>query len=590
MGRRPGAWLLALSLTACGGATELTAVPQCAGAVPLTAADVRTVIAQAAARALADGQAFLITVVNREGIVVGSLRMAGAPLTEPDAKAGAVDPALAMRDLEFFCRAKARTAAFLSSNQHAFNTRTARFIIQNNFPPDVPNAPGGPLYGVQFSSLACSDTVGEALAGAAKLFTQEGNSLSDDTGSMPLFKGGCLVGGVAVDGGAEPDDVFEERAAWTAAAGFRPAASILGSLIHIDGIRVEFMEETPPDDVAVPAYADLLAGGATELTTPVDAPASQAFPMADFGGVPCEIRYPVIGSARPVPATERLSAADVDAMLDAAAARSQRVRAGIRRPLGTAMQCFVSIVDRDGTILGSIRTPDATLFSFDVSIQKARTSAFFSTDTFGMTCRAMGFVAQGFFPPGIDFAPRGPFANDFHFAIDQRFPFADALPGPADVLALQDAYSLTLFVPLGPGGTCRAPIVPELPNGFTIFPGGVPLYKNGVLVGAAGVSGDGVDQDDFIASAAGDLFPPPPGVRCDEVSESAAVAALRARLGAIRAAAAPFADAASADPFERFAQKIVDAADDADARFAAIGLQDIRLPYVKFPRQPFIDN
>jgi uncharacterized protein GlcG (DUF336 family) len=32
-----------------------------------------------------------------------------------------------------------------------------------------------------------------------------------------------------------------------------------------------------------------------------------------------------------------------------------------------------------------------------------------------------------------------------------------------------------------------------------IFPGSVPLYKNGVLVGGIGVSGDGVDQDDLVS-------------------------------------------------------------------------------------------
>jgi uncharacterized protein GlcG (DUF336 family) len=40
-----------------------------------------------------------------------------------------------------------------------------------------------------------------------------------------------------------------------------------------------------------------------------------------------------------------------------------------------------------------------------------------------------------------------------------------------------------------------------LANGLQIFPGGVPLYKNGVLVGGIGISGDGIEQDDTIAFA-----------------------------------------------------------------------------------------
>ena len=37
-------------------------------------------------------------------------------------------------------------------------------------------------------------------------------------------------------------------------------------------------------------------------------------------------------------------------------------------------------------------------------------------------------------------------------------------------------------------------------NGAQIFPGSVPIYRGTHLVGAVGVSGDGVDQDDMIAS------------------------------------------------------------------------------------------
>jgi hypothetical protein len=38
-----------------------------------------------------------------------------------------------------------------------------------------------------------------------------------------------------------------------------------------------------------------------------------------------------------------------------------------------------------------------------------------------------------------------------------------------------------------------------LANGLQIFPGSVPIYRGGMLVGAIGVSGDGVDQDDMVA-------------------------------------------------------------------------------------------
>jgi len=478
--------------------------------VPLTEAEIETIIAQAVARADADGNAYVVTVINRDGVVVGSLAMPGA---DP----GSIDS----------CRRKARTAAFLSSNQHAFSTRTARFIIQDNFPPGLDNTPGGPLYGVGFSSLACSDVVGEDDG----TINNNGNGLSGDPGSMPLYKDGCLVGAVAADGPTvEPG---EERAAWAGSAGFRPDPSIFGDRIFLDGISLEFIDEMPADPAVVPPFAGLPG---VVLVAPFDAPPDDTYPMGIFGGLDCEIRYPVIDSPSATPV--KLLAADVDAMLNAAAARSDRVRAAIRRPLGSAMRCFVAVVDTDGVVLGCIRTPDATLFSFDVAIQKARTAAYFSSDTVAFTTRGLGFIAQGFFPPGLAGAPVGP------------------------LLGLQDA--------LNP--TCGPAALP-LQNGITIFPGGVPLYKDGVLVGAIGVSGDGVDQDDFTASAGADLFPPTPGTKADELREAANIANLESKLDAI--------DAASADP-------AIDAAVALSKdRLAATGLQGIRMPYVKFPRQPF---
>ena len=44
-----------------------------------------------------------------------------------------------------------------------------------------------------------------------------------------------------------------------------------------------------------------------------------------------------------------------------------------------------------------------------------------------------------------------------------------------------------------------APGQNRLQNGLQIFPGGAPIYRNGRLVGAIGVSGDGIDQDDMIS-------------------------------------------------------------------------------------------
>jgi hypothetical protein len=49
------------------------------------------------------------------------------------------------------------------------------------------------------------------------------------------------------------------------------------------------------------------------------------------------------------------------------------------------------------------------------------------------------------------------------------------------------------------GGFSTSNAIPGLANGFQIFPGSAPVYRGNQLVGAVGVSGDGVDQDDMVA-------------------------------------------------------------------------------------------
>ena len=58
----------------------------------------------------------------------------------------------------------------------------------------------------------------------------------------------------------------------------------------------------------------------------------------------------------------------------------------------------------------------------------------------------------------------------------------------------------------------------NLPNGMTIFPGGFPLYRDGILIGAIGISGDGVDQDDLIGASGCADFLAPKLIRADTYS------------------------------------------------------------------------
>src|SRR6266536_5203055 len=90
----------------------------------LTASDVQTIINHAVTRAVGISPNSVIAVTDREGDVLGVWVMRGGSAADPEV-ATAVS--------------KAGTAAYLSSNQNAFTSRTAGFIIQQHFPPGVIN-------------------------------------------------------------------------------------------------------------------------------------------------------------------------------------------------------------------------------------------------------------------------------------------------------------------------------------------------------------------------------------------------------------------------------------------------------------------
>src|SRR5204863_1084836 len=96
-----------------------------------------------------------------------------------------------------------------------------------------------------------------------------------------------------------------------------------------------------------------------------------------------------------------------------AAQRAAITRAGIRLPAGQPAQVFISVVNNPDNstipiVLGTFRTRDATVFSWDVSVQKARTALFFSDPlTAGalppeltgkaLSTRTVGFLAQSLY-------------------------------------------------------------------------------------------------------------------------------------------------------------------------------------------------
>lgn len=508
-------------------AAILLAVSHGFAAERLSQSDVEQVLAQGVHYAKRHSPHSVIAVVDREGFTLGVWDVDGGTTPAPGVVAGAI--------------ARAGAAAFLSSNQNAFSTRTAGWIIQQHFPPGVKNTPPGPLVGVGFSNLFYSDVnrikkIPAGFDGSASVPPDQSpgarapgvlfTSLQDSPGGLPLYKDGELVGGVGVTGDGSPTDLAaaaaiiqkktqkdatpgfkfgrdtDEEVALAAQTHFRPHNDILASRVFVAGVRLAYVTPTPDNFPEVDNFEDLGdVGNAVTGYEPKPSPLPYPYEQAVFGGVEGEIRFPLRADPTPglVGKQKRLTQGEVRAVIAAAAARAAKTRAGIRLPLGTSAKVFITVVGNPykagepPPILGIFRTGEATMFSWDVSAQKARTAVFFSNSQLAQSSRTVGFLAQRFFPPGLDGRPFGPY------------------------FGFQESVSLGVN-PLTGG----FPGNPNLPNGATIFPGGFPLYRNGALVGAIGISGDGVDQDDIIGISGAALFPPKKHIRADQYTYKAA--------------------------------------------------------------------
>ena len=174
-----------------GGTTTVYAVP---APESLGTNDVGAVVAHAAAQAKSQGTPATIAVVDRVGNVLALFRMTGAPATAhvTDAPNGDnID--VQGRDVpaEAAAVAKAVTGAYLSSGGNAFSSRTASMIVQQHFPPATSTAglESGPLFGVQFSQLPCSDlNTRPGMAGVSTLVGPKRSplGLAADPGGFPL--------------------------------------------------------------------------------------------------------------------------------------------------------------------------------------------------------------------------------------------------------------------------------------------------------------------------------------------------------------------------------------------------------------------
>ncbi len=546
----------------------------------LTQADVARVLGHAISEANARGTPATIAVVDRPGNVLAVYQMPGTAVNVTVSSQRGIPAGNGLEGVvvpaSFAAIAKAITGSYLSSGGNSFSTRVASQIVQEHFNPGEFNQPAGPLFGVQFSQLQCSDvTLGSGTTQGPKASPL---GLSADPGGFPLYKGREVVGGVGVisdglysldnsisDLDKEPDEIIA-----LAATRNYPAPAALRQ-ITVDGKLVRYSDANMGDlrtSNAAPVnrsrlipVAGFYEGGRMKSGTPFGSRASGFVETAKFG-VPAFVlgdRF----APRAGTDVNGLSQNEVRVLISNALRLAARSRAQIRNPPASAARVSISIVDSNGVVLGIARSLDAPIFGTDVSLQKARTAAFFSRpdagqilinaghahfvnavrsfglptalgDGIAFSDRAGGNLSRPFYPDGINGNPNGPFS----------FPESVWSPFNVGLQLNLVANRLTL-----PGVGCTG--IPNLKNGIQIFPGSVPIYRGGKLIGGIGVSGDGIDQDDMISflglhnaglELGGAINNADPSIRADTLAPQGV------RLRYVNCPQAPFLDSTVANP------------------------------------------
>ncbi|MBI5757013.1 MAG: heme-binding protein, partial [Planctomycetales bacterium] len=229
------------------------------------------------------------------------------------------------------------------------------------------------------------------------------------------------------------------------------------------------------------------------------------------------------------------TAAEVTQIITQGIVEADLVRAAIRLPFSTRTKMVFSVTDTGGNVLGLYRMSDATVFSIDVAVSKARNVAYYADasalvaadridvdhdGTFdaplgtAFSNRTFRFLAEPRYPSGVDGTTPPSFSILLTPGINSATGENSGAPLPASAFT-----TVAAFDAFNPGSNFRDPGNIANQSGIVFFPGSTPVYRDGVLRGGFGVSGDGVDQDDVVTFSGAQGFLPPAGVlRADDVT------------------------------------------------------------------------
>lgn len=381
--------------------------------------------------------------------------------------------------------------------------------------------------------------------------TAQSRGIGTLPGGIPLFKNGQAVGGIGVFFPGKTGFATEEN-------------SVLGTTY----------DPSKPDRTLEAEWIAFAAAGGTQLVT--NLPGNLTVPVGELGGVPLPAGYGLplgridlvgitldvfgpggndgqkvllgvsnaVGRGNPNDGTNLqvspggatledgnavptgwlvtphdgvgITKADVERLIAQGIEQANLTRAAIRTPQGVRTKMVFAVTDKRGNVVGLFRQPDATVFSIDVAVAKARNVNYYADPTqlqpidqlqnvpvgTAISNRTIRYLADVRFPEGIDGTPPGPFNQYNSFPPGTLDPLTGITVGPP-LPASQFNGSVAGHDAFNPGTNFHQQQDLLNQNGIVFFPGSAPIYKTGpdglaFLAGGFGVSGDGVDQDDVI--------------------------------------------------------------------------------------------
>ena len=479
-----------------------------------------------------------------------------------------------------------------------------RFNIPDAFLAPGVEIPAPESYGVQ------SDLVPHAI----------GRGLATLPGGIPLYKsiGGALtlVGGIGVffpgpDGYATHEQGFVPNIKQTSAqrlnapkaleaeyvaiaaaggvTGVRPIGAIGGlsppagyvlpfGRIDLVGIQLEVFGPNPTRKVKTPGIDTVIRRGqALGVGSTTTGENRQIDSMGNLAqdGKPLAEGWLVLPHDSPLVGPNQIKQADVEAIVTNAITGANQIRAAIRLNVtkspptpGVPTKMVIAVADTAGNVLGLYRMPDATFFSIDVAIAKARNTAYYADPAalqtvdmadddlliargattvaqlrklkyrndngvlgfpdlyrgsknaaryspltgLAFTNRTFRFLAEPRYPAGVDGSLPPVFSILTDPGINRKTAenASQANPTPASWF-----ISVMGFDAFHASRNFHDPSDLANQNGIVFFPGSTPLYVSSGLAGGLGVSGDGVDQDDVVTSYAQYSYAPPQHLRAD---------------------------------------------------------------------------